>query len=343
MSFTCVNCGLPNGSVVDVKFATSVLAGTRDEHPVDFASHLTLDRLLECIGRSGLLADSVMSDLRSPAYQAEEEIRTASDCAHHLWVTGALTGWQLHSLLQSRYKGFFLGDYKLLDRLDDGLANSGYLVEHVLLQRKAVVKLLPTAQADRKESFLRKAAARTRLKHASFVPVLDCRIQGTEQAIVYVVQEFAEGLTLWDLGKGPVRPTQRIAYQIAAQLASAMAHAHMLDYRFLNLSPKNIFLSPTGIARVLTLGMLAEEARELGSQSGLRSRFVAPELQHDAYDHRADLFSLGAILRYLLSAASDSDEESTDSFTVKLLMKSDPALRPENAQEALRMLSAQIR
>jgi len=89
------------------------------EHAVDFNSHLALDRFLECVGKSGLVAESVMEKMRSPSYRAEEEIRTTSDCAHHLWVNGSVTGWQLHSLLQSRYKGFFLGDYKLLDRLDD--------------------------------------------------------------------------------------------------------------------------------------------------------------------------------------------------------------------------------
>ena len=111
MSFTCVNCGLPSGSIVDVKFATAVLAGTRDEHPVDFASHVKLDRFLECVGKSGLVSHEVLANVSSPEYRAEEGIHNASDCAHHLWVTGSLTGWQLHSLLQSRYKGFFLGDY----------------------------------------------------------------------------------------------------------------------------------------------------------------------------------------------------------------------------------------
>lgn len=343
MSFTCVNCGLPSGSVVDVKFATSALLGTRDEHAVDFNSHLSLDRFLDCVGKSGLVEESVLDRVRSPAYRAEEEIRTTSDCAHHLWVNGSVTGWQLHSLLQSRYKGFFLGDYKLLDRLDDGLTNSGYLVEHTLLKRRAIAKLLPSSQADRKEVFLRKAVVRACLRHASFVPVIDFRIQGPEPPIVFAVQEFAEGVTLWDLGKGTVRPTMKIAYQIAVQLASAIAHAHMFEYNFLNLSPKNIFLSPTGVARILTLGMHPNEAKELGSHSGQRSRFVAPELQQDKFDFRSDLFSLGGILRYLLSAASDADEEAIDSVSVKLLMKHDPDLRPENGQEALRLLSAQLK
>jgi serine/threonine-protein kinase len=199
------------------------------------------------------------------------------------------------------------------------------------------------SQVDRKDQFLKKAAARSRLKHASFVPVTDCRIQGADQSIVYVVQEFAEGVTLWDLGKGPVHPTQRIAYQIAVQLASAIMHAHTFDYDFLNLSPKNIFLSPSGIARILTLGMYADEAKAIASHSGQRSRFVAPELHDNTYDHRSDLFSLGAILRYLLSAATDADEEAIDSVAVKLLMKNDRELRPENAQEALRLIAAQLK
>ena len=70
--------------------------------------------------------------------------------------------------------------------------------------------------------------------------------------------------------------------------------------------------------------MYVEEAKNLVSHSGQRSRFVAPELQQDTFDDRADLFSLGAILRYLLSAASDADEDASDSFAVKLMMKSDP-------------------
>ncbi len=66
-----------------------------------------------------------------------------SRVAEHLVNAGLLTHWQCDKLLEGRHKGFFLGKYKLLAHLGTGGMSSVYLAEHVLMQRRVAIKVLP--------------------------------------------------------------------------------------------------------------------------------------------------------------------------------------------------------
>ncbi len=69
--------------------------------------------------------------------------------ADHLVHAGLITRWQAERLLEGRHRGFFLKHYKLLDHLGTGGMSSVYLAEHVLMQRRVAIKVLPKAPRQR--------------------------------------------------------------------------------------------------------------------------------------------------------------------------------------------------
>ncbi|MEM6365820.1 MAG: serine/threonine protein kinase, partial [Planctomycetota bacterium] len=56
---------------------------------------------------------------------------------------GLLTDWHTEKLLNGKYKGFFLGKYKLLGHIGTGGMSSVYLAEHTKLHDRRAIKVLP--------------------------------------------------------------------------------------------------------------------------------------------------------------------------------------------------------
>ena len=60
---------------------------------------------------------------------------------------GLLTYFQADQLLQGKWKRFFIGKYKVLERLGSGGMGQVFLCEHKLMRRRVAVKVLPAAKA----------------------------------------------------------------------------------------------------------------------------------------------------------------------------------------------------
>jgi len=185
-----------------------------------------------------------------------------------------------------------------------------YAVRHRQLGSLHALKILTTPSSDVRERLLQEGRVQAQLRHPNIVSVTDVvDISGSPG----LVMEYISGPTLGGLISAlqfPLPQVDRLARGILSGVAAA--HDHGLVHR--DLKPANILIDiheGNLVPKVADFGLVkivsGEDAAEhsmtrSGAAMGTPS-FMAPEQIRDTktVDHRADLFSLGAILYELTS------------------------------------------
>ncbi|MCA9135654.1 MAG: protein kinase, partial [Planctomycetales bacterium] len=106
---------------------------------------------------------------------------------------GLLTEWHNEKLLNGKYKGFFLGKYKLLGHIGTGGMSSVYLAEHTKLHDQRAIKVLPkkrVADSSYLARFQLEAKAIASLNHPNIVLAYDIDNEGD---VHYIVMEYVDG------------------------------------------------------------------------------------------------------------------------------------------------------
>jgi serine/threonine protein kinase len=200
-----------------------------------------------------------------------------------------------------------VGPYELLDRLGEGGMGAVYRVRHLHLGKTMALKLLPAAQLSDPEAvarFMQEMKAVGQLSHPNIVQAHDAGVEG----IPYLAMELLEGVDLARLVKeqGPLGVAD--ASECIRQAALALQHAHERGMVHRDVKPSNLMLTPEGCVKLLDLG-LARLDTELASPTFAPPAvvgtidYIAPEQLQDSrtVDIRADLYSLGGTLYYLLT------------------------------------------
>jgi len=232
----------------------------------------------------------------------------------------------------SRLSGSRLGRYRLGARLGLGGAASVYLARldgpHEF-ERVLAVKIIHEHLSEESEfvsMFLDEANLAVRLQHPNVIHVYEL---GQEGETLFLAMEYLHGQPLSVLlrtlaDRGMRLPFEVIAW-MGAQAAEGLAHAHQLTddagepvglvHR--DISPDNIFVTYDGHIKLIDFGIARARGRatttELGTIKG-KYCYMAPELALGRdFDHRVDLFALGATLyeaalgQPLFAGADDAD------------------------------------
>ena len=241
------------------------------------------------------------------------ELRTRLEEPHaliaELLSRGWLTPYQARQLRRGRSGKLVLGRYVVLDRLGAGATGKVYKVRHRDLDRLAALKVLrrqgledPVAAAR----FRREVETVAQLAHPHIVRAYDAGQNGDRY---FLVTEYVPGP---DLGRrvaegGPL--TLAAACKYARQAALGLQHAHQRGLVHRDIKPSNLLLQEeTGLVKVADFGLarLQHQAGDPLTQQGAvlgTLDYMAPEqtLDSHAVDARADLYSLGCTLYYLLT------------------------------------------
>jgi eukaryotic-like serine/threonine-protein kinase len=272
----------------------------------------TLDSFLDLVRRSGLVEkdqlNAVLAELSQHAGGTPPA--DAEFVSKKLVESGLLTRWQCDNLLEGRHKGFFLGKYKLLDHLGTGGMSSVYLAEHVLMQKRRAIKVLPKNRVEDSSylaRFHREAQAAASLDHPNIVRAYDVDNDGN---IHYLVMEYVEGRDLQQIVKGEGPLDYLSAADFIRQAAEGLAHAHKAGLIHRDVKPANLLVDQKKVVKVLDLGLarftgdehasltVAYDENVLGTAD-----YLAPEQALDSHgvDGRADIYSLGCTLYFLLT------------------------------------------
>jgi Protein kinase domain len=203
-----------------------------------------------------------------------------------------------------------LGPYRLLSKIHQGGMGIVYEALHIRLGKRVALKTIRldrVCDAHFMTRFHREIAALGPIAHPNIVRATDA---GEADGCPFLVMDLVEGLDLNALVQRSGPPAVPDACEVARQTALALAHveSHGLVHR--DLKPANLMLTFGGEVKLLDLGLaLFHPKMELDDQlSGVgivlgTGDFMAPEQYRDAHgvDIRADLYSLGCTLYYLLT------------------------------------------
>lgn len=229
--------------------------------------------------------------------------------------------------------------YKVLERVGAGGMGVVFKAQHRFMDRIVALKVInPTLMANPNavSRFRREVRAAAKLNHPSIVTAFDADQAGD---LHFLVMEFIDGISLARFveKKGPMPVGQ--ACHFVRQAALGLQHAHQQGMVHRDIKPQNLMVNRRGQVKLLDLGLARlidsndddEPATPVSARShasvgstladairarvGLSARgtatsvvlgtpdYLAPEQAEDSrsVDIRADLYSLGCTLYFMLS------------------------------------------
>ncbi|MGA2258655.1 MAG: serine/threonine-protein kinase, partial [Thermoguttaceae bacterium] len=271
-----------------------------------------VETYLDLVQRSGLVEkDRLQVLVAQLEKESDGKLPSDVDEVGRRFVAGNLiTQWQCDRLLEGKWKGFFLGRYKLLGQLGTGGMSTVYLGEHVLMQRRVAIKVLPryrVSDTSYLARFHREARAAASLDHPNIVRAYDVDNDGDNH---YLVMEFVDGRDLQQTVKRGGRMDYSTAADYIRQAAEGLGHAHSNGLIHRDVKPANLLVDQKNVVKVLDLGLARftdDDRASLTVQYDENvlgtADYLAPEQainSHDV-DARADIYGLGCSFYFLLT------------------------------------------
>jgi len=206
--------------------------------------------------------------------------------------------------------------YEIIRKLGAGGMGVVYLAKNKLMDRLEVLKVISSSLVQREgvvERFLREIRAAAALSHDNIVKAYSAMQLGD---LLVFAMEYVQGEDLAKIVKkqGPLPIVNACHY--ARQVALGLEHAFERDMVHRDIKPHNLIVARAGKKRtvkILDFGLakatsekkldreLTGEGKMLGTPA-----YMAPEQGLDAStaDTRADIYSLGCTLYYLLTGSA---------------------------------------
>ena len=180
-----------------------------------------------------------------------------------------------------------------------------YKAEDTRLGRPVALKFLPehmAADSVALERFRREARSASSLNHPNICTIYDIDVyEGRE----FIVMEYLDGQTLKVCCKRRAVDTEFVA-KLGMPIAEALGAAHSKGVIHRDIKPGNIFVTQSGLVKVLdfSVAKLVAEANQSDAAPLTRTNtitgtlaYMSPEqLRGEQVDTRSDIYALGVVL-----------------------------------------------
>jgi serine/threonine protein kinase len=263
---------------------------------------------------------------------------------------------------RGRAEGFFIGGYKILDRVGKGHMGVGgvYKALHHLGQIVAL-KILPASKASNPHTlarFQREARLLLQLDHPNIVRAFQV---GEAHGVHYLVMEYLEGETLQEVLQRRGRLPWQEAVRLIHQAFQGLQHLHERHMVHRDLKPANLMLVDgreseketeesrrdnddttwDATLKILDIGLGRELFDENAPEGQIETQitqegsvlgtpdYMAPEQARDASsaDIRADIYSLGCVLYHCITGQPPFPDSNIMSQMVRHAMEPPRPLR----------------
>ncbi len=243
--------------------------------------------------------------------------------------------------------------YKCLQKIASGGMGTIYLAEDTQLHREIALKILdiPDPDGDLADRMQQEAYIIAALEHPSIVPIHD--VGTLPDGRIFYTMKFVKGRTLADEVKKSTALPEFL--RIFQKLCEGVAFAHSHDVIHRDLKPENIMVGDFGevlvmdwglakllspgnksqtylnknktpdsnkskkqksgeLSSTLKTGRLTEHGTVMGTPA-----YMAPEQERgeiDQIDQRTDGYSLGAILKFLMTSLISEEKSKTSSISL---------------------------
>ncbi len=233
-----------------------------------------------------------------------------------------------------------LGRYELLARLATGGMGEIFLarLEGAAGFEKLVVvkRILPHLADDARfrQMLIAEARLASKLTHANICQVIEL---GETDGQLYIVMEYLEGVTVLPLLRKLSKEQRQLDFGfvggVIQQASDALHYAHELKDRsgeylgivHRDVTPSNIFLTESGVVKVLDFGIAKVKDASANTQTGAvkgKYAYMAPEQLKgsSSIDRRVDVFALGVCV-YEMIALRRLFQRKTDYLTFRAVME----------------------
>ncbi|MBX3158068.1 MAG: serine/threonine protein kinase [Deltaproteobacteria bacterium] len=205
------------------------------------------------------------------------------------------------------HEGTIVGSYRIDGPLAEGGMGAVYAASHLVLPRRAAVKVLHASMVGRRsavERTLQEAQIMETIAGPSVVQIYDAGVLPDGRP--WVAMELVEGRTLADLlaerGRLPALEVANVLLAVAEALGAA--HAQGVYHR--DIKPDNILSSPSGV-KLIDWGIahVATAPRLTGVDTAPGTpQYMSPEQVYGTpIDGRTDVYALGVVAYELLVGA----------------------------------------